>query len=81
MSDLRAIRTDIVGSLLRPRTVIEGRGRLDEGKIDAAAMRAIEDDAVRAAIAMSHAATSPSPPPRTAPCTQAMVGLLMLYSV
>ena len=46
MSDLRAIRTDIVGSLLRPRTVIEGRGRLDEGKIDAAAMRAIEDDAV-----------------------------------
>jgi len=50
MSDLRTIRTDVVGSLLRPPAVIEARSRLDEGKIDADALRAIEDEAVRAAV-------------------------------
>jgi methionine synthase II (cobalamin-independent) len=39
MSDLRTIRTDVVGSLLRPQAVIEGRKRLDEGKIGADAVR------------------------------------------
>ncbi len=50
MSDLRTIRTDVVGSLLRPAAVIEARKRFDEGKIDAAALRAIEDEAVRDAV-------------------------------
>jgi 5-methyltetrahydropteroyltriglutamate--homocysteine methyltransferase len=50
MSDLRTIRTDVVGSLLRPASVIEARKRLDEGQIDAGALRAIEDDAVRSAV-------------------------------
>ena len=50
MSDLRTIRTDVVGSLLRPQAVIEGRKSLDEGKIDADALRTIEDEAVRAAV-------------------------------
>jgi 5-methyltetrahydropteroyltriglutamate--homocysteine methyltransferase len=50
MSDLRTIRTDVVGSLLRPQAVIEGRKSLDEGKIGADALRAIEDEAVRAAV-------------------------------
>jgi len=50
MSDLRTIRTDVVGSLLRPQAVIEARSRLDEGKIDADALRTIEDEAVRAAV-------------------------------
>src|SRR4030081_2454228 len=50
MSDLRAIRTDVVGSLLRPTAVIEARKALDEGKLDAAALCAVEDEAVRAAV-------------------------------
>jgi 5-methyltetrahydropteroyltriglutamate--homocysteine methyltransferase len=50
MSDLRTIRTDVVGSLLRPAAVIEARKRFDEGKISAAELRAIEDDAVRGAV-------------------------------
>ena len=50
MSDLRTIRTDVVGSLLRPAAVIEARKRVDEGQIDAAELRAIEDDAVRGAV-------------------------------
>src|SRR6185295_19450222 len=50
MSDLRAIRTDVVGSLLRPAAVIEARKAFDEGGLDAAGLRAIEDEAVRAAV-------------------------------
>jgi 5-methyltetrahydropteroyltriglutamate--homocysteine methyltransferase len=50
MSDLRTIRTDVVGSLLRPPAVIEARKRFDEGQIDANALHAIEDKAVRAAV-------------------------------
>lgn len=50
MSDLRKIRTDVVGSLLRPAAVKEGRVAFDEGKITAAALRAIEDAAVRDAV-------------------------------
>ncbi len=50
MGDLKTIRTDVVGSLLRPAAVREGRAALDEGKIDAAALRRIEDDAVRDAV-------------------------------
>jgi methionine synthase II (cobalamin-independent) len=40
MTDLRTIRTDIVGSLLRPAAVIEARKRFDDGSIDGAALRA-----------------------------------------
>jgi len=50
MSDLDTIRTDVVGSLLRPAAVIETRKQVDEGKLDAAALRAVEDEAVRAAV-------------------------------
>ena len=39
MSDLRTIRTDVVGSLLRPEAVKQARVRFDEGKIDAAELR------------------------------------------
>jgi 5-methyltetrahydropteroyltriglutamate--homocysteine methyltransferase len=52
MTDLRAIRTDVVGSLLRPAVVIEARKDFDAGKIGEAALRTIEDDAVRAAVAL-----------------------------
>jgi 5-methyltetrahydropteroyltriglutamate--homocysteine methyltransferase len=50
MTDLRTIRTDVVGSLLRPAAVIEARKRFDAGELDAAGLRAIEDDAVREAV-------------------------------
>jgi 5-methyltetrahydropteroyltriglutamate--homocysteine methyltransferase len=48
--DLRAIRTDVVGSLLRPQGLREARIAFDDGKIDAATLRAIEDEAVREAV-------------------------------
>ena len=50
MGDLREIRTDVVGSLLRPDAVKQARVRFDEGKIDSAALRQIEDDAIRDAV-------------------------------
>src|SRR5579863_7415507 len=48
--ELAKIRTDVVGSLLRPTAVREARIALDEGKIAVEALHAIEDDAVRAAV-------------------------------
>jgi len=50
LRDLRTIRTDVVGSLLRPEAVKAARVQFDEGKIDAAALKRIEDDAVRDAV-------------------------------
>jgi 5-methyltetrahydropteroyltriglutamate--homocysteine methyltransferase len=41
------IRTDVVGSLLRPAAVKEARTAFDDGRIGAAALHAIEDQAVR----------------------------------
>lgn len=52
MSVLNTIRTDVVGSLLRPQAVIDARARFDAGTLDAADLRAVEDEAVRAAVAM-----------------------------
>src|SRR5580700_9601584 len=52
---LARIRTDVVGSLLRPVAVREGRVALDEGRMTAAALQAIEDDAVRAAVRLQEA--------------------------
>jgi 5-methyltetrahydropteroyltriglutamate--homocysteine methyltransferase len=50
MSNLKTIRTDIVGSLLRPPGLKEARIAFDEGKIDAAQFRAVEDAAVESAV-------------------------------
>jgi 5-methyltetrahydropteroyltriglutamate--homocysteine methyltransferase len=47
---LATIRTDVVGSLLRPPAVREARIAFDEGRAAAEALRAIEDEAVRAAV-------------------------------
>jgi len=49
-SDLTTIRTDVVGSLLRPPHLKEARARFDDGAISAGELRAIEDDAVREAV-------------------------------
>src|SRR3984893_14469649 len=53
---LAKIRTDVVGSLLRPDAVKQARIAFDDGKIAAAALRAIEDDAVREAVRLQEAA-------------------------
>jgi 5-methyltetrahydropteroyltriglutamate--homocysteine methyltransferase len=47
---LAKIRTDVVGSLLRPQGLKEARARFDEGAITAEALRAIEDEAAREAV-------------------------------
>src|SRR5580658_389319 len=49
-TDLTKIRTDVVGSLLRPAGLKEARARFDDGGIDAAALSAIEDEAIRQAV-------------------------------
>src|SRR5271154_5317638 len=49
-TDLTKIRTDVVGSLLRPGGLKEARARVDDGAIDADALSAIEDEAVREAV-------------------------------
>ncbi len=48
--DLTNIRTDVVGSLLRPAAVREARVAFDEGKLAVETLRSIEDDAVRDAV-------------------------------
>ncbi len=50
MNNLKTIRTDIVGSLLRPPGLKEARSAFDEGKIDADAFRAVEGAAVEGAV-------------------------------
>ncbi len=45
-------RADHVGSLLRPAHLLEARARKAAGKLDAAGLRAIEDDAVRQVVAL-----------------------------
>ncbi len=48
-------RADQVGSLVRPAAVVEARESLAAGKIDAARLRAIEDEAIRAVVAKQEA--------------------------
>src|SRR3954468_13203128 len=50
MSDLKTIRTDVVGSLLRPAALKDARTRFDDGQISADDLRALEDEAVRSAV-------------------------------
>ena len=52
MSEIQSIRSDVVGSLLRPKSLVEARRRFDEGKVKEDEFRAIEDDAVRQAVAL-----------------------------
>ena len=48
--DLANIRTDVVGSLLRPAAVREARVAFDDGRLSLEALRAIEDEAVQDAV-------------------------------
>ena len=52
MASLDRIRTDVVGSLLRPTRWKEARERLDAGKLSADEFAAIERDCVRAHLAL-----------------------------
>jgi 5-methyltetrahydropteroyltriglutamate--homocysteine methyltransferase len=45
-------RADHVGSLLRPPELLAARADFEAGKIDAAALKAVEDDAIRDAVAL-----------------------------
>lgn len=56
MSDLRTIRTDVIGSLLRPAFLKEARKAFDEGRMPAGEFRAIEDKAVRQSVRMQEEA-------------------------
>jgi 5-methyltetrahydropteroyltriglutamate--homocysteine methyltransferase len=53
---LAKIRTDVVGSLLRPEAVKAARIAFDEGRIAQAELQRIEDDAVRDAVRLQEAA-------------------------
>jgi len=53
---LAAIRTDVVGSLLRPPAVKDARVAFDDGKIAEADLHAIEDQAVREAVRLQEGA-------------------------
>jgi 5-methyltetrahydropteroyltriglutamate--homocysteine methyltransferase len=50
MSDLAKIRTDVVGSLLRPASLKSARASFDDGKISGEELRGVEAEAVRAAV-------------------------------
>src|SRR3989338_1048566 len=55
MKELANIRTDVVGSLLRPAHLKQARLDFDAGKITAEEMRRIEDQEIRQAVAMQEA--------------------------
>ncbi len=48
-------RADHVGSLLRPRSLLELRARVDRGEAEAATLRAHEDECIRAVVALQEA--------------------------
>ena len=52
MSDLATMRTDVVGSLLRPDRLKQARRRFEAGEVDAAGLREVEDQEIRAAVAL-----------------------------
>jgi 5-methyltetrahydropteroyltriglutamate--homocysteine methyltransferase len=56
MSDLKKIRTDVVGSLLRPDYLKGAHEMVDEGQMDSGELREAEDRAVREAVALQEAA-------------------------
>ena len=53
---LATIKSDVVGSLLRPAFLMDARARLARGDLTAAEFKAIEDRAVDQAVALQEAA-------------------------
>jgi 5-methyltetrahydropteroyltriglutamate--homocysteine methyltransferase len=56
MTEIQTIRTDVVGSLLRPQYLIDARKRCEAGQIKEDELRATEDKAVRDAVALQESA-------------------------
>ena len=56
MSDLATMRTDVVGSLLRPQRLKQARHRFDTGEADAAALRSAEDECIQEAVSLQEGA-------------------------
>lgn len=54
--DLKTIRSDVVGSLLRPHSWKQARARFDEGTLDPDEFRTIEDEAIRNAVRLQEGA-------------------------
>ena len=54
--ELNTIRTDVVGSLLRPAELREARARYDQGAVSAEGLRLVEDAAIRGAVELQQAA-------------------------
>ena len=52
MNDLATMKTDVVGSLLRPERLKQARHRFDAGEVDTAELRRVEDECIREAVAM-----------------------------
>ena len=52
MNDLATMKTDVVGSLLRPERLKQTRHRFDAGEADAAELQRVEDECIREAVAM-----------------------------
>ncbi|HXV83782.1 MAG TPA: cobalamin-independent methionine synthase II family protein [Candidatus Binatia bacterium] len=50
MRPLSKVRTDVVGSLLRPKDLKEAYAQCDQGKISAEDLRQVEEDAIREAV-------------------------------
>ena len=56
VSELSNVRTDVVGSLLRPERLKRARRRFDAGETGAGELRAAEDECIREAVGMQEAA-------------------------
>jgi 5-methyltetrahydropteroyltriglutamate--homocysteine methyltransferase len=56
MKDLAKIRSDVVGSLLRPARLKDARVRFDDGALGVNALRAIEDEEIRHAVRLQEEA-------------------------
>ena len=56
MSDLATLRTDVVGSLLRPDRLKQVRQRFDAGEVPAEELRSVEDECIREAVALQEGA-------------------------
>ena len=52
MSDLATMRTDVIGSLLRPERLKQTRHRFDAGEANDTELRAVEDECIREAVAL-----------------------------
>ena len=59
MKDLAYLRSDVVGSLLRPGRLKQARTGFDEGRNSREELRRIEDESIREAVALNQAGKKP----------------------